>query len=139
MADDWDRKKTRSRACLECEMCSSSRLALGETVTNVFTMLIGLLISLFPLSLFFSFGIWRGALCTLSNTVFPYFLTFWFAHDCLTVVLVLLLLTLIFISVFFVIIFFNHAYIKTLQKKVFLENYFSLKESERKSENSLSK
>lgn len=48
MADDWDRKKTRSRACLECEMYSSSRLVLGETVTNVFTMLIGLLLSFFP-------------------------------------------------------------------------------------------
>lgn len=53
MADDWDRKKTRSRACLECEMYSSSRLVLGETVTNVFTMLIGLLLSFFPF--FFSF------------------------------------------------------------------------------------
>lgn len=55
MADDWDRKKTRSRACLECEMYSSSRLVLGETVTNVFTMLIGLLLSFFPFFFFLSF------------------------------------------------------------------------------------
>lgn len=133
MADDWDRKKkTRSRACLECEMCSSSSLALGEIVTNVFTMLIGLLISLFPLSLFPSLGIWRGTLYTLLNTVFPYFLTFWFAHDCLTVVLVLLLLlTLVFISVFFVIL--REFSLKIILKSIFwisfssfLEKYFKL-------------
>lgn len=65
MADDWDRKKTRSRACLECEMYSSSRLVLGETVTNVFTMLIGLLLSFFPFFFSFFLSISGGTLCTL--------------------------------------------------------------------------
>lgn len=65
MADDWDRKKTRSRACLECEMYSSSRLVLGETVTNVFTMLIGLLLSFFPFFFFLSFNLWRDIMHTV--------------------------------------------------------------------------
>lgn len=75
MADDWDRKKTRSRACLECEMYSSSRLVLGETVTNVFTMLIGLLLSFFPFFFLFFLSISGGTLCTLFFFILFYFVT----------------------------------------------------------------
>lgn len=63
MADDWDRKKN-SIACVP-RMRNVFFFSLRKTVTNVFTMLIGLLISLLPFFLFFlSFNLSRRMLCT---------------------------------------------------------------------------
>lgn len=127
MADDWDRKKTRSRACLECEMYSSSRLVLGETVTNVFTMLIGLLLSFFPFFFSFFLSISGGTLCTLFFFLF-YFVTIVTFLICTRLSYKRSYIFIINITIhqgIFLIFFLSLCVHRKISKKVSLENYLS--------------
>lgn len=103
--------------------------SLRKTVTNVFTMLIGLLISLLPFFFFFlSFNLWRRMLCTFF--FFILILTFLICTR-------LLRLTSVLLLEYFSSIFLSCVYRKFSKKLLYFLSkiIFRFKQSERVSEN----